>query len=220
MRLWLLAGLLGCGGVDDVCSTDEPAPERIDDVVGILQGLAVPVTLPCFLQALPRPLQLEATSDVFSAQPATSTFSPRIFVQSGPLVLSVVPAGPGRPLLEFGERQGDAASTVKAELHFPLVEPPTLDDPFQQVARSSGGTHCGLCHAAEREVAPGRFTSRPLRPATETLVGIDWLEEQTEACATSLTDRCAVLQSIFAHGPVEHAPLPATWGTIYEPSAL
>src|SRR4051794_26926429 len=56
------------------------SPQTIADVVELLNAMPKPVSLPCFLSTLARPLEVHATLSVTSAQPAVGKRSPRIFI--------------------------------------------------------------------------------------------------------------------------------------------
>ena len=90
------------------------SPQTIDEVVALIDALPPPVTLPCFLESLDRPLHVEAAISRSSAQPAYWDRSPRLFLFIGDLVLTVVPEGSGAALLEMGEFV-DETHTRKAE---------------------------------------------------------------------------------------------------------
>src|SRR5688572_8125053 len=79
-------GAVGCGS-----SEAAEAPGSILEVVGQVNALPRPVTLPCFLATLPRPLEVHASQSIFSAQPAAGRRSPRMFIFSGALTLTIVP---------------------------------------------------------------------------------------------------------------------------------
>ncbi len=59
------------------------SPRTIDETVTLINALPKPLSLPCFLESLARPLEISASYGVFSAQPAKGIRSPRIFVISG-----------------------------------------------------------------------------------------------------------------------------------------
>ena len=198
-----------CDADEGACALDADV-SSIDDAVDTLNQLPSPVTLPCFLTSLPRPLGLELTSNVFSLQPAQGRESPRIFVRNAGLTLSVVPAGPGAHLLEFGEVLPSGLS-LKAEVAFPVQGTLTRADTFARTLDSADAdfTSCGVCHALETEVAPGEYASVPLRPTADKIVPLDMLRAEHEACRPSDDpDRCEMLSALFDHGPVEHAPFP------------
>ena len=79
------------------------APDASPTWSTLVNALPSPVTLPCFLQALARPLKMHAAVSLISAQPSVGARSPRIFLFFDGLRVSIVPAGAGAPLLEMGE---------------------------------------------------------------------------------------------------------------------
>lgn len=189
-------------------------PESVEDVVALLQALPVPVTLPCFLESLERPLSLSATTHDFSAQPASGPESPRLFIYSGPLTMSVVPTGIGRHLLEFAVDVGDRQS-LKAELEFPLEESPTEADPYERVAMPGGGTTCNNCHANERQSDEITFTAAYISDALQPPFGMDasvsFPRQLALTCDPQTDDdpeRCEMLQALFAHGDIEPREFP------------
>lgn len=202
--------LAGCGATDP-CALDVPV-RSIDEAVALTNELPEP-SISCFVTALARPLGVELTSNVFSLQPALSRRSPRIFLSEGPLVMSIVPAGDARNLLEFGELLDDGRS-AKAEIAFPLEGLVTRANAFETVLDHPGarGTSCGVCHADEVEIAPGEFASVPLRPDPTKVVALEVLADEHAFCDPTTdeaaADRCAMLDAVFDHGPVEHHPLP------------
>ena len=68
LRILVLGALVGCEAPAP-CRLDA-RPASIDDAVATIGLLPSPVSLECFLESLERPLGLELSSDVFSAQPA------------------------------------------------------------------------------------------------------------------------------------------------------
>ena len=88
-------------------------PRTIEDVIRLLNEMPKPVSVACLIDVLERPLHVNATSNPFSGQPATSSKSPRIFLFLGKsLLVSVVPTGAGAEVVEFGfntdENRSDA----------------------------------------------------------------------------------------------------------------
>src|SRR5512132_2940408 len=81
-------------------------PQTIEDVTALINALAEEhdgkVELPCFVASLNRPLGASASAGFVSAQPAAGARSPRMFLWSGALVMSVTPEGLGANLLEMG----------------------------------------------------------------------------------------------------------------------
>lgn len=191
------------------CFTPDGAsgsPETIADVVAILNGLPKPVSVGCFLQTLDRPLRIEASSDPSSFQPAFGPASPRILVHVGDLVITVVPAGEGRNVVELGEARPQERST-KAELPFPIVGEVLAADPFVRVQDSDAGSKCSVCHTGESvdatiDVATA-YTSARLAPLPRYAVAVEELAKQYGWCdpATEAA-RCDVLDGLFGYGEV------------------
>jgi hypothetical protein len=216
----MIWGVLGWGWVAACVQEEDPCalqarPASIDEVLDTLERLPSPVSLECFLVSLQRPLGLELTSDVFSAQPADGPDSPRVFVRNEGLTMSVVPTGEARRLLEFGEHH-PSGLTVKAELEFPVALPLAPDAPFERVHTYEDGTSCGVCHGGETEVQDGRYASAPLRPRDSRLVPLDELLRVRASCDEGGDDeRCAMLSALLDHGEVVHDPFPEDYPTLF-----
>jgi hypothetical protein len=196
------------------------APQSVTQVMELVNALPKPLTLPCFLETLQRPLKLRAAHSIFSAQPAVGARSPRIFVFIGPLVLSVVPAGIGAHLLELGE-QRSAVNSLKAELEFPVTEQLDAAAPYRRVAFNDAITSCGVCHQGEQLAAdvgdPLAVLSAGLQPTPEQHVPLARLMAELASCdASQEPERCALLEALLAPTP---APLegafPATFNTFF-----
>lgn len=189
------------------------APETLLEVVSLLNELPRPTTLPDFLQVLPRPLDVYPTRSQFSAQPSMGEENPRIFIFSGQLILSVVPAGDGSPLLEVGELVSDTRS-VKAEIPFPLTEDVTPQSMADRVAWRGEGTVCRVCHIDEspadsERFFKGAFESDAIKPNATYDVSIESLRAQWQSCdADEEPDRCAMLDSLFGLGEVRFRQFP------------
>jgi hypothetical protein len=206
---------------DRCLPADGPAsPGTIEAFLDLVDALPGPtVDVPCVLQALERPLRVELTMNPLSAQPAASERSPRVFVRSGDLAISVVPEGDGRPLIELAEYRADLGLSVKAELLFPVTLPLDRAMAFERVVDDelTTGSLCGLCHWDEVELEPGVFASTPLRPTLTTLVPVVDLRWEHRACDPATEpDRCAMLDALFGYGDVVASPFPASWPTIYD----
>ncbi len=187
------------------------SPDSIADVVSLANGLPFPVTAECLVEALDRPLRIEATTSQDSLQKAQGQRSPRVFVWSSDrLLISVVLDGPDRDLVEFGEFVGPRRA-IKAELEFPLTEPASLATAYDRVRNPEhpGITRCFVCHDREED-EPGGLGARSslaLRPRPKTLVSIDELRAEHARCDPATEPaRCRWLAALFAHGPVEHRP--------------
>lgn len=169
-----------------------------------LNALPPPVTPACFVASLSRPLDLVATTSIFSAQPAASRQSPRIFVMVPALVTSVVPEGEGAHLLEFAQWM-TPTRTLKAEVELPLLAPLSDDAPYSRVHSNFGVTSCGLCHRDEQPhpTIDGGFISDAFRPDPASLVPLSELRAQHVACADAdESERCALFHALFDFGEV------------------
>jgi hypothetical protein len=174
--------------------------------VALANALPKPLTLPCYLEALARPLPLHASLSVFSAQPARGPGSPRLFIYFEPLIMTVVPTGVGAHLLEFGEQRADYRS-LKGELAFPLGEPVAPGEVYEHTLFSEEVSTCASCHASEEldtSVPGGRgFVSQSLRPRYGERVPLYLVRASPSTCdAESEPDRCAMLDALFGWGEV------------------
>jgi hypothetical protein len=196
------------------------APRSVDEVLALLNELPKPVTLPCLLESLPRPLAIQATRSIVSAQPAVGARSPRMFLFFDSLIASVVPAGDGARLLELGERRGETSS-LKAELEFPITAELDAADAFDRLRYNDLNSTCDFCHA-EAEPAPDydhpyALISRGIRPVPRERVALADVVEETEACdAEREPDRCAMLRALFEGSPPPvDAEFPETYKTFF-----
>jgi hypothetical protein len=194
------------------------SPQTIADVVALVNALPSPVTLPCFLQALARPLLTHAAVSTISAQPSVGARSPRIFLFWDGLRASIVPAGAGAPLLEMGEILPEDRS-LKAEILFPVTTPLDPVTPYERILFTPNVTRCGFCHQAEDPdpditFAPA-FTSVALRPFDSYAVSIDSLANELAICDPKAEpDRCALLHALFDQAPPVEQPFPADLPTL------
>ena len=191
------------------------APRHIDEVVPFLNAMPKPVELGCFLRHFPGQMDLAASISRISAQPAFSKRSPRIFIFSDPLILSVVPEGMGKDLLEMSELRDDGRS-LKAELAFPVTEELAPDAPYTHALYTPMGTTCAFCHAQEeRDPTIGfaaAFVSVPLRPPTLSLVSVDSLRAEASTCdASTEAFRCEMLDAIFSRPTVNQRTFPESF---------
>lgn len=183
----------------------------------MINALPKPLSLPCFLQSLARPLQVRANNSLFSAQPAEGPRNPRIFLFESGLLMSVVPAGTGAPLLEFGEQRPDYRS-LKAELTFPVLSQVAPSLPFADVLSDDHSTTCGGCHAVEQvdSMISGvlTFVSPSFRPATSDRVSVVSLQHENQICDRSVEPaRCAMLDGLFGWGSVNEHDFPNDMST-------
>ena len=187
------------------CAERSATVSTISAFVNQVNVLPMPVTVPCAVASLKRPLDVVATNSITSAQPAVGSRNPRIFVLAPGLAISVVPEGMGAPLIELGEWL-TATRTEKGELLFPVTEPLTPRLPRSRVLFTGSSTTCGLCHNAEQYDAEGdgRFVSDAFRPRDETLVPLSLLIAEHEACSSSpdAGERCQLYHALFDFGLV------------------
>lgn len=185
------------------------SPSTLAEAVALANHLPFPVTAECFIEALDRPLQIEATRSRLSLQRAEGERSPRVFVWSAEtLVITIVLDGPARDLIEFGEFV-DPKRTIKAELKFPLTAPTSVEAALKRVRNPEHPeiTTCFVCHDDEQDdlALAGSRSSLALRPAPSGLVDIASLPQEYERCDRQAEPaRCRWLEALMSHGPVEH----------------
>jgi hypothetical protein len=224
MRAGALA-LLGFGACapppSDSAAADpcagEAAPQSIDAVVEHLNTLPRPVTAPCVVRSLARPLRVEATADPLSAQPADGPDSPRFFLHVGPVRIAVVGTGDGAKVIEFGEATDDL-HTIKGELPMPITTELSAEDPHDEIADAQYGTGCAICHVEQEALPGGGWSSIVIRPEDDSLVDLGGLARDAASCAGDPDpgdDRCALLIAIF-EGEVVHTPFPTRYPTLVE----
>jgi hypothetical protein len=188
------------------------APGTIEEAVALANGLPFPVTAECFVEALDRPLRIEATTSRNSLQKAESERSPRVFIWGADsLVISIVLDGPARDLVEFGHFVGPQR-TIKGELEFPLTERVSPAIALERVRNPEhpGITRCFVCHDSEEDEPGGARSSLALRPRKSTLVDVASLGAERGRCDHDVEPaRCSWLEALFAHGPVVHHPFDA-----------
>jgi len=196
------------------------APANIADALTLINALPKPLTLPCFIQSLARPLAVNATNSLFSLQPAQGARSPRIFLFARSMVMSVVPAGDGENLLEFGETRADFRS-LKAELAFPVYTPLPPSAPFENLMFNEQLSKCAVCHASEiEEVTTSgvrQFVSGAIRPLPSDKVGLAALARELASCDSSTEpNRCAMLDALFGWGPATDAVFDPQMPTFFD----
>ncbi len=192
-------------------------PQSIAETLTLLNALPKPLTIPCFLESLARPLQFNATKGTLSAQPAVGARSPRIFLFLGPNTMSVAPEGDGAFVLEFGEKRENLRS-LKGELLFPLAAEVPPSAPFERVHFNDTITTCGLCHSSEVQdptIGSARaFVSTSYRPLPENRVLADSLLHEQQICDHGAEPyRCQMLDALFAWGTVNDAEFPNAMAT-------
>lgn len=186
-------------------------PQTIAEAIALANALPQPATVACFLEALDRPLAIEATKSRASAQPADGERSPRVFLFTGDaLVITAALGGKGRDLIEFGETVAPGRS-VKGEIELPLTGTLTDAAPFDRIRNPEHGniTTCFVCHDSEEDEPgfPNGRSSLIVRPRTKSLVPLSTLQAEFEACdPNEEPKRCAMLTALVAWGPLEHRP--------------
>lgn len=218
---------LGCGG----CSSPEPEPQAGSEsqpepdpepdlvpascaiggempkdaaqLLARIDELGRPLSLPCLLASLPRPLSLVATDSIFSVQPAVGRESPRVFVLGEDMVFSIALAGEGRELLEFGEWHS-STQTLKGELVFPVEGELSLAQAY--VGTDKISTRCATCHRNEEpsQAIEGAYFSDAIRPKSNSIVSLEDLEAEHQKCDPEQDRlRCELLSALFDFGAVE-----------------
>jgi len=185
------------------CSPVTSPVTRITDVIALINALPKPLSLDCLVSSLYRPLSIQATASVISAQPATSRDKPRIFLHNEGLFLSVVP---GDHTLEFGETWQSIYS-IKGELTFPITETLSDNAPFVQIgpifSQSQNQTRCGApCHVSTVEYSKqggiAIFASQIVRPNPELRVDMEELKAAWHNCSSLNDPACRLYEALFA----------------------
>lgn len=198
------------------------SPQTIEDVTKLINGLAEEhggvVSLPCFVESLDRPIGAAASSGFVSAQPADGARSPRMFLWSGALVMSVAPEGIGLNLLEMGFQTAPTRS-IKGEILFPVREPLSASAPYDRIVQQPG-TRCQGCHSAETPAKSvtwaTAFESDVLRPSDSDLVDLTYVDRESQYCDPEMeAQRCAVLSSIFDQGGIHAQAFSRDAKTLY-----
>jgi hypothetical protein len=201
------------------------SPLTIADAVGMANALvqqgAAPLTIPCFVSRLDRPLTALGVDSPFSLQPGDGRRSPRMFAILGPtkLVLSFAPAGSASDRIELAEYPSELRS-IKAEMAFPMTAPISLAEPYDRI-RTATGTVCGGCHqyevAAPQVTVTSAFESGVFKPRSDEVVPVPEMQTQERSCDPKQEPyRCAIFQALFEHGAVLQGELPQNAPTIYE----
>jgi len=227
----IIALLQACGGkaenpqTSDLCSSPpDIALVDIQSVVDWINAMEKPLTLPCFIQSLPRPLRIQPAYSEFSAQPSPNAGSPRIFFFFDRLILTVAVdqdfAEMPYPLLEMSYLVDEPnLITTKAELKFPIVETLSAGSPYLDLSFNERISQCSFCHPREsiRETIEDKpvYQSTMLRPARPQPV--ERLYQENIACEASREPhRCAMLASIVDHGELVPFQFPAGAPTIFD----
>ena len=196
-------------------SNDPRSPE---DVIALINALPKTVSITCYLEALQRPLRLNATTSELSVQPGVDSTSPRLFLFSGNLISGVVAKGEGANFLELSLLL-DVQTSIKGEIAFPVTADLPADAAYARTMRSDGsGTRCAGCHLDET-VPPGATSglaraSRALKPFDRHDVPVGTLRETRLSCAKTDVG-CLLLEAVFGGGDVEAETFPAAMPTLF-----
>jgi hypothetical protein len=195
-------------------------PQTIEQAVALLNALPKPTSVACFVESLDRPLTILSTNSVFSAQPALSTKSPRVFIKTGELWSSIVIAGDSSDLIEFGYLIPGTLRSIKAELHLPLQAPVGPSAPYDRVMFGETGTGCGFCHFGEQlEPVSGIsnvFSSVAFKPRADTHVSLEGLRLEAQTCSWQAEPRrCEMLAAVFGGGAVVEGAFPSSMNTFF-----
>lgn len=187
------------------------SPKTIEEVVNLINASPKPLSVPCFLESLQRPLKVTLTNNPSSAQPAVGERSPRVFILSGKLFISVVPEGLGSELVELSF-QTAVDRTIKAEIAFPVVGEITQQAPFDRI-QFNGGTACVGCHTNEQPASEisyaNAFSSKAFQPIKSTIVSLSKFKSELSICNNVLEPkRCSMLRALFNHGEVQSQDFP------------
>jgi len=197
------------------------SPRNTQEALTLLNALPKPTSVACLLESLARPLAVQATNSIFSAQPALSAASPRVFIKLGAGWLSIVIDGDSSYLVEFGEVLGDDPSrSIKGELALPVQDAVAPSAPYDRVKFGVASTTCGLCHYNEQRAEelpfPTAFASVAFKPRPDSLVSVDSLRAERERCDFEAeAHRCEMLSALFDGGPVVELPFPGTLPTFF-----
>lgn len=227
-----VALLQGCGGSQSVEQLPEalcgpPAGAAITDVQSVvdwINAMEKPLTLPCFIQSLPRPLKIQSALSEFSAQPSPGQRSPRIFLFFDRLILTVAIDQEFSefpyPLLEMSYLVDEAdLITTKAELKFPVLDSLSPAAPYTGLSFNDRISQCSFCHPRESILATMDeipiYQSSMLKPTIP--LPVSQLYVENEKCQPSEeTHRCAMLSSIVDHGELRPHQFPAEAPTIFD----
>jgi hypothetical protein len=188
------------------CGSSPAAVGSIAQTLARFNGLPPPVSGPCFIASLQRPLNVVATKGTLSLQPAEGAENPRIFILAPQVVLSFVPAGDAGQLLEMGEWD-TTTRTLKGEIALPVTSTLAPDAPFTRILSGSSATTCAICHRAESPSASqvGGYVSSAFRPQPSDLVPVSALAAQHNLCvdAGTVSERCDYFHAFFDFGEVK-----------------
>ena len=184
----------------DYCDDCNHAPQTIEDVVNILNGMPKPVSLEYFISSITADASIQSSTSTFSAQPATSSLIPRVFLQvNDVLMLSVVP---GADTLEIGETVQFGYSK-KSDIQFPIEEGEEVDA-FEIIYGSGDAANntCGrVCHRPLRDAQgnPVPFVSTIIEPRGFENLEDGKLFEIAQGCSDD-SKACEMFRALFYKG--------------------
>ncbi len=189
------------------------APVPADTVVSFLafvNALPRPVSVPCLIAALPRPLRLNGANSVASAQLSPDPRTPRLFILLGRLIVTLNGAAFPSAMaetVEFSELVGDGMFSVKGELAFPLTAGATLANAYDHMLPGGAApTICAECHDGEAHAGDAypatAYKSLALRPSSAHATDQAELLKIAAKCVTTWgeSERCAKLRATQSGG--------------------
>ncbi len=183
-------------------------PRSIKDVVQLINALPKPTSVACFIDALKGPFRVNATSSMFSAQPAYSEDAPRIFLFYEPLYISVVPRGIGGEAIEVSVKT-EKEKSIKGEIPFPVKEAIADDLPYSHIAAENYGTVCGNCHFSEvlagGDYPPNAYVSQFFVTTEYYDVSAKDIEVSAARCKKQVLPECQVLEALTSKGSLIQA---------------
>lgn len=198
-------------------------PQSLDEAMAFIAALPKPIELKCLLKSLKRPLEINATSSMSSAQPASGSNNPRIFIFKGDLIISIVPDGIGKDHVEFSELIGGNLS-IKGELALPVTTDVTIKSPYARILNGTAtGTSCRGCHGSETQTTTidgvPVFQSKAFKPLASKNVPLASLNQQLYYCDfyNDSNERCEIFRALLKNGTVTERDFPPTLPTMFDP---
>lgn len=203
------------------------SPDSINEVVDLINALPRPLTLPCFVSSLARPLNIYPTDSARSAQPARGERSPRVFLMRAPLVMSIAMEGVAAHSLEISEFTS-AQKSIKAEIKFPINQGDiTLASVFEKVDIEGNESSCAGCHEGEQKIDhliyPGPiYENFAIKPTEDQKLSVEDFRGEFFLCDLQPEQghRCDMITSIFNYGEVKFKDFPDETPTFFESLAL
>jgi len=188
-------------------------PTTIQQFIDFVNELPKPVTVNCVLEAIERPLTIAATSNRFSAQGATGSTSPRIFVEKGKLIMTFVPGGPERFNIELAETTTSDQS-IKGDLKFPINDSLLEYSAFISIYGGGEPACANLCHTSFKKLqtyddGSVKYSSNRIFPKENSIVPLIDLELFRQDCDSVGSDICNFYRSLFDHGDVDKFVFPS-----------